>query len=72
MCLGALLWARVGRVVYAVDRAGAAEAGFDDAFFYEQFERPEAERAVAMERLPDPEARCVMEAWTRRDDRRSY
>jgi len=72
MCLGALLWARVARIVYAVDRAGAAEVGFDDAFFYEEIERPEAERSVEMERLPDPDARRVMETWAERTDRKPY
>ena len=72
MCLGALFWARVARIVYAVDRAEAAEAGFDDAHFYEQMDRPPAERDVPMERLPDPEARRVMTLWAAREDHRSY
>ena len=72
MCLGALFWARVARIVYAVDRAAAAEAGFDDAFFYEQICGTEAERAVPVEHRPEPEARRVMEAWARRADRRAY
>ena len=72
MCLGALFWARVARIVYAVDREGAAQAGFDDAYFYEQLCRVDSERAVSMELRADPEARRVMEAWTRRPDRRSY
>ena len=72
MCLGALFWARVSRIVFAVDRAGAAAAGFDDAFFYDQMERPAAERDVPTEHRPVPEARKVMEAWAARPDRRSY
>lgn len=38
MCLGAALWARIDRVVFAADRHDAAEAGFDDAAFYSYFE----------------------------------
>ena len=72
MCLGALLWARVARIVYAVDRADAAEAGFDDARFYEEVCRAEGERTVPMECRADPEARRVLEAWARRADRRAY
>ncbi|MHA6523062.1 nucleoside deaminase [Tessaracoccus sp. G1721] len=34
MCLGAALWARVSRVVFAADRHDAAAAGFDDAAFH--------------------------------------
>jgi guanine deaminase len=34
MCLGAALWSRAERVVFAADRHDAADAGFDDAAFY--------------------------------------
>lgn len=36
MCLSAILWARIDRVIVGVDREIAAKYGFDDAFFYEQ------------------------------------
>ena len=72
MCLGAVLWARIERVVYAVDRHGAAEAGFDDALFYEWMASGDGDRRVRLEHRPDEEARRVMEAWTRRSDRLGY
>ncbi|MBP2415051.1 guanine deaminase [Arthrobacter stackebrandtii] len=37
MCLASSLWARIGRVYFAADRHDAADAGFDDALFYEYF-----------------------------------
>lgn len=37
MCLASALWARVGAVYFAADRHDAAEAGFDDAAFYDYF-----------------------------------
>lgn len=40
MCLGAALWARLDRVVYAADREDAATAGFDDRELHELFGRP--------------------------------
>jgi guanine deaminase len=36
MCLGAIFWARPKAVYFASTRIHAAEAGFDDAFIYEQ------------------------------------
>lgn len=36
MCLGAALWSRVDRIVFAADRYDAADAGFDDAEFYKK------------------------------------
>ncbi|AWB96059.1 tRNA-specific adenosine deaminase [Agromyces badenianii] len=44
MCLGASLWARLGRVYFAADREDAAAAGFDDAAFYRYFEGGEEDR----------------------------
>lgn len=72
MCLGALLWARVDRVVYAVDRAGAARAGFDDARFYDAICARAEPGPLALEHRPDAEAVRVLEAWTRRPDRPIY
>lgn len=34
MCLGAALWSRVDRIVFAANQFDAADAGFDDAEFY--------------------------------------
>ena len=55
MCLASALWARVSRVVFAANRHDAADAGFDDAAFYEFFEGDAADRATLMpvERIPD-------------------
>jgi tRNA(Arg) A34 adenosine deaminase TadA len=35
MCLGAILWARPRALYYAATRVQAAQAGFDDAVFYQ-------------------------------------
>jgi guanine deaminase len=48
MCLASALWARVSRVVFAADRQDAADAGFDDAAFYEYFDGDDAQRALLM------------------------
>ena len=39
MCLGAIYWARPARVYFANSAADAAQAGFDDAFIYEEIAR---------------------------------
>jgi guanine deaminase len=51
MCLASALWARVDRVVFAADRHDAADAGFDDAVFYEFFETPSDDRPMKVEHL---------------------
>ncbi|MBD2860511.1 nucleoside deaminase [Paenibacillus oceani] len=64
MCLGALYWARVRAVYYALDRADAAAAGFDDSLIYEEIAKPLEERRLPMIRLePDPSAANPFELW---------
>jgi tRNA(Arg) A34 adenosine deaminase TadA len=36
MCLGAIYWAGIRRIVYASDRYSAAAAGFSDNHIYEE------------------------------------
>jgi len=50
MCLAAVYWARVDRVVYAATQDEAAAAGFDDAFLYEEFAKPMASRSLVCTR----------------------
>lgn len=47
MCLGAIYWARLPEFYYACTRENAAEAGFDDAFIYDELQRLPAERKIA-------------------------
>jgi len=63
MCLSAILWARVSRMVYACDRADAARAGFDDAWFYEQVALPVDARALPATRLLAAEGNAAFAAW---------
>lgn len=46
MCLASSLWARIDRVYFAADRHDAAEAGFDDAAFYDYFDTPVEQRSM--------------------------
>jgi guanine deaminase len=46
MCLATSLWARLDRVYFAADRNDAADAGFDDAVFYNYFEGSAADREI--------------------------
>jgi guanine deaminase len=51
MCLGALYWARPRAVYFAATRAEAAAVGFDDAFIYEELERPPEARRLPLQRI---------------------
>lgn len=72
MCLSAILWARIDRVVYANTRDEAAAIGFDDALLYEQVSLPPDARLVPCEHRPTAAALDVFQAWREKADRVPY
>jgi guanine deaminase len=63
MCLGAMYWARPAAVYYANTRAHAADAGFDDAFIYDEVGFHPEQRTLKMSRLELPRAKDHFDAW---------
>lgn len=63
MCLAALYWSRCRTIYYGNCAADAADAGFDDAFLYDELKKPFSERSLPMERLLPDEARTSFEVW---------
>jgi len=72
MCLGAILWARIDRVVYANTRHEAADIGFDDELFYREMATSVEQRSLRCDHLPSPEAKAVFAEWGEQDDRVCY
>lgn len=72
MCLGAIYWARIARVVYAAGRTEAAQAGFDDAWIYDEIGRRPMERSITMVRVERPGAAKVFEQWMCNPRRQCY
>jgi tRNA(Arg) A34 adenosine deaminase TadA len=72
MCLGAIYWARIHRLVYAAGREDAAAAGFDDAFIYAEMARPQDGRRLQTSRLLTDAARQVLVRWAADPTRPSY
>jgi len=68
MCLAAIHWAHIGRVVYALTREDAARIGFDDARIYAAMAAP----AVPMERQAHPAAAEAFRLWEAKPDRVPY
>ena len=63
MCLSASHWARLDRVYYASSAEDAAKAGFDDAFLYAEFRKPQSERTMPETQLLRDEAWTSFAAW---------
>ncbi|MGD9492548.1 MAG: nucleoside deaminase [Bacteroidales bacterium] len=63
MCLGAIYWARPERLVYATSKHDAADAGFDDAFIYDELELPIAQRHLKTEYSPEEPYKLPFQIW---------
>jgi len=63
MCLGAILWARFDRIVYAATKEDAAAAGFDDSNFYVELAKPAAGRTPPMRQALAEERLLPFLAW---------
>jgi guanine deaminase len=71
MCLAAVLWARIPRVVYAADRHDAARAGFDDEVFHEVL-TARTNDLLDVDHVPLREAPRPFETWLANPERRPY
>ncbi len=72
MCLGAIYWARPEKVFFANTRFDAADAGFDDAFIYEEILLQPENRKIPMEHAPQKEALKVFNEWKINPDKTVY
>jgi len=72
MCLGAIWWARIGRIVYGNSRDDASSIGFDDAAIYEEVAAPIERRRLPMRRMLADETKKAFDAWLLKADRTSY
>jgi guanine deaminase len=72
MCLGAIYWARLGRVYYGGTASDAAAAGFDDQFIYDEISREPAGRKISMEQMLRMEALAAFRAWRESGNKTPY
>jgi len=72
MCLAAIYWARLDRLVFANSRDDAAAIGFDDAAIYDEIPKPIEARSIPTAHLPSEEGRAVFAEWMLKADRINY
>jgi tRNA(Arg) A34 adenosine deaminase TadA len=72
MCLSAIYWARIERVVYAATEEDARAAGFDDADIRREVAASWEGRRLESEHHPLPEATELLRAWRSNPSARPY
>jgi guanine deaminase len=72
MCLGAIYWAHLARVYFGNVAAEASKAGFDDAFIYQEFAQPFAQRSIPMVQMMQEEALAAFRAWQNKSNKIPY
>lgn len=72
MCLGAIYWAHIDRLVYGANKHDAADAGFDDSFIYKELEIDPSQRRLLTSTLLPEDAKRAFEAWKNNTERIDY
>jgi len=72
MCLAAIYWARIDRVVYAATKEDAAAVGFDDSLLYEEMRKPWTVRTLQSEQALQEKAVEMMNSWVENPDKIEY
>jgi guanine deaminase len=72
MCLGAIYWAGIRKVVYASDRFDAEASGFNDSFIYNEIRLDPSARKIDFIHLPDSGGEEVFMQWEQFEDKIPY
>ena len=72
MCLGAIYWAGIKKVVYACDRIDAERAGFSDNFIYEEIRLDPSSRRVTFLQMTDAGGKEVFRKWDELENKIPY
>lgn len=72
MCLAAIYWARIEKIYFANTTEDARNIGFDDKVFYQELQRPWAERQIPAQQLLREQALAVFREWQGRVDHIEY
>jgi tRNA(Arg) A34 adenosine deaminase TadA len=72
MCLSAIYWSRMGAIYFGSTAQEAADAGFDDAFLYDEVKLPHAQRSIPTTNLLRDQAISSFNAWRKYAGRIDY
>jgi len=72
MCMAAIYWSGIKRVIYGASRHDAEAIGFRDNFIYRELELPNKERSIGMKQMLRRESLSSFEAWSAMEDKIEY
>jgi len=72
MCMSAIYWARIPKLIYAATAADAAKAGFDDQFIYDELAKPYSQRSIVIEHNSHELSNKSFEEWLANNTRKEY
>lgn len=72
MCLGAIYWARVDKVIFAASREQASQAGFDDSLVYREIDTPASQRQIPFYHVAHRDAEAPFRQWLNYAERDKY
>ena len=72
MCLGAIYWAKIDRVVFANTTDDAKKIGFNDAYIYKEISRSLQERSIKFQQILRDEALEAFKAWEQSGNKIEY
>lgn len=72
ICMSAIYWSRIDAVYFASSLEETSRIGFDDAFQYEDFTRPLAERRIRIEQFRPDLGKVPHDAWDAKPDKHPY
>lgn len=72
MCLGAIYWARIEALYFAATRDDAHDAGFSDAFIYNEINLPLDKRSIPTINMKTDDALIPFEKWIESENKIQY
>lgn len=72
MCLGAIYWARIDKVVFANTTSDAQKIGFEDSLIYKEISLPSQERNIEFRQLLREEALKAFKEWEKSENKIEY
>lgn len=72
MCLGAIYWSGIKKIVYSCDRTDAEGAGFSDKLIYSEIVLDPSKRKISFIRLTDSGGQEVFRQWNEFENKVTY